>query len=111
LNVDDDWCMRIAGETHGEVIYFSLQPANAVIERHLRGGGRAVILRSRPDGDAISLIDGAETSLLLAREIPGASAACACTSVANALAATAACVGLGIDIEWICRGLRTFAWS
>jgi cyanophycin synthetase len=111
LNADDNWCVRIAGETHGEVIYFSLRPDNGVIGRHLRGGGRALVLRSRPDGDALSLIDGAETNLLLAREIPGASAACACSSIANALAATAACVGLGIDIGSICRGLRTFAWS
>jgi cyanophycin synthetase len=111
LNADDDWCVRIAGETHGEVIYFSLRPANAVIEHHRRAGGRAVILRSRPDGDALSLIDGADTNLILAGEISSASAACARISIADALAATAACVGLRIDIELICRGVRTFAWS
>jgi cyanophycin synthetase len=111
LNADDDWCVRISGEIKRKVIYFSLQPANPVIEHHLHGGGRVVIIRYRPDSDALSLIDGAETSLLFAREIPAASAVCPRTNIANALAATAACVGLGIDIEWICRGLRTFAWS
>jgi hypothetical protein len=57
------------------------------------------------------LIDGADTNLILAGEISSASAACARISIADALAATAACVGLRIDIELICRGVRTFAWS
>lgn len=108
LNADDDWCVRIAEKTHGEVIYFSQQPDNDVIRRHLRAGGRALILRPRSDGEALSLLDGTETGLVLAREISASHDERAAGNISNALAAAAACVGLGINSECIGRGLRSF---
>jgi cyanophycin synthetase len=108
LNADDHWCVRIAEETHGEVIYFSQQPDNEVIRRHLQTAGRALILRPRSDGEALSLIDGAETSIVLAHEISASHDERAAANISNALAAAAACVGLGITSECICQGLRSF---
>jgi cyanophycin synthetase len=108
LNADDDWCVRIAGEAHGEVIYFSLHPENEVITRHLRTGGRALIVRPGPDGAAVFLIDGVETSIVLAHKISASHNERSVPNISNALAAAAACVGLGINSECICRGLRSF---
>ena len=107
LNADDDWCVRIAGEAHGEVIYFSLHPDNEAIIRHLRAGGRALIARPGPDGEVVFLIDG-DTSIVLAPEISASRNERAAGNISNALAAAAACVGLGINSEFICQGLRSF---
>jgi cyanophycin synthetase len=108
LNADDDWCVRIAAEAHGEVIYFSLQPENEAIGRHLRTGGRALILRKVSDGEALSLIDRAETSIVLAQDLFVAHEERAAGNIADALAAAASCVGLGINSECISQGLRSF---
>jgi cyanophycin synthetase len=108
LNADDPWCVRIAEEIHGEVIYFSQQPGTGVIKRHLLAAGRALILRSTSDGEALSLIDRAETSILLAHEVSASKDEHATGNISNALAAAAACVGLGINSECIRQGLRSF---
>jgi cyanophycin synthetase len=108
LNADDDWCVRIAPEAHGEVIYFSLQPENQVVGRHLRMGGRGLVLRPVCDGEALFLLDGAETSLALVQDIFAAHEEPDVGNIANALAAAAVCVGLGINSERISRGLRSF---
>jgi cyanophycin synthetase len=108
LNADDPWCVRIAEEIHGEVIYFSQQPGTGVIKRHLLAAGRALILRSTSDGEALSLIDRAETSIVLAHEVSASKDEHATGNISNALAAAAACVGLGINSECIRQGLRSF---
>jgi cyanophycin synthetase len=108
LNADDDWCVRIAEGAHGEVIYFSLHPDNEAITRHLRAGGRALIVRPGPDGEAVFLIDGVETSIVLAHEISASHNERSVPNISNALAAAAACVGLGINSECIYQGLRSF---
>jgi cyanophycin synthetase len=106
LNADDDSSAKIVGATNKKIIYFSLQPNNALVEAHRRVGGRALILSPQPCGDTLSLVDRTETNLLLTSEIHAFTEAKA--SLSNLLAATAACVGLDIDTEMICRGLRTF---
>jgi cyanophycin synthetase len=108
LNADDPWCVRIAGETPGKVIYFSQQPDNEVIKRHLRAGGRALLLRSISGGEALSLIEEAETSVVLAHEISASQNEPAGGNISDALAAAAACVGLGINSECIRQGLLSF---
>ena len=84
-------------ETHGEVIYFSQQPDNDVIRRHLRAGGRALILRPRSDGEALSARWDADRLGILARGISASHDERAAGNISNALAAAAACVGLGIN--------------
>jgi cyanophycin synthetase len=107
LNADDPWCVRIAEETHGGVIYFSQQPDNEVIKRHLRAGGRALILRLISGRNALSLIDGTETSIIFADKIAMTHDENTGGNVSNALAAAAACVGLNIEPECIRKGLRS----
>jgi cyanophycin synthetase len=108
LNADDHQCVRIAGETRGKVIYFSRQADNEVIGRHLRSGGRALILRTQSDRQDLTLIDSSETQLLLARRTSHGSDNRSGLGTSSAVAAAAACVGLGIDLDCIGYGLRAF---
>jgi cyanophycin synthetase len=100
--------VRIAGETHGKVIYFSRQPDNEVIGRHLHSGGRALILRTQSGRHDLTLIDSSETQPLLARRTSHGSNNHGRLGTSSALAAAAACVGLGIDLDCIAYGLRAF---
>jgi cyanophycin synthetase len=108
LNADDSKCVRIAGETHGEVIYFSRQPDNEVIGRHLRSGGRALILHTQTQRQALVMIESSETQLVLALETSHRPNNLDGLSVSSVLAAAAASVGLGIDLDCIGDGLRAF---
>ena len=115
LNADDPRCVRMADQANGRVIYFSLTPDNpassAVIERHLRGHGLALLLRSSPSGEVLALTDRREISLLHPHDIPATFDGRARVNIANALAAAAACIGLEIDLECIRQGLRSFTSS
>jgi cyanophycin synthetase len=107
LNADDDWCVRIAEGAHGEVIYFSLYPDNEVISQHLLSGGRALIVRPGPGGKTVSLVDRAEYRIVFVDEISASKDEPAGSNISNALAASAACIGLGVDSECIRQGLRS----
>ncbi len=115
LNADDPLCLAMAEKTRAKICYFSLhpdeEPARPVIERHLRAKGTAVVVRQTPRGEAICVLDRRETSLLLVGDIPATFDGRARVNVANALAATAACLGLEIDPAAIRQGLRTFTTS
>ncbi len=115
LNADDEWCIAMAKRVKGRVIWFSLypdaEPARAIIERQLRERGLALVVRDTPRGEAICLVDRRERSLLLVDDIPATFGGRARVNVANALAATAACLALELDAEYIRQGLRTFTTS
>jgi cyanophycin synthetase len=108
LNADDPWCVQIAGEITGEAIYFSLNSDSDVIKRHLQRGGRAVVLHPESDCEALYLRGSTKTSIALSQCVASASKKRAAGNVADALAAIAACAGLGINHEHICQGLRSF---
>ena len=96
----------------GEIIYFSMDEENAILREHLRGRGRAVVLRQTRHGEMITIIEHRrETSLLFANEIPATFEGRLRVNVANAMAATAAALGENIQLEYIRQSLRTFTTS
>jgi cyanophycin synthetase len=109
LNADDSWCVQIAGQTTGQIIYFSLSSDSEVIKRHLQKGGQAVVLHPESDGEALHLIGSAKISIALSQGVPGEREGSVAGNTADALAAAAACVGLNINCECISQGLRSFA--
>ena len=115
LNADDERCLAMTKLTKAKVCLFSLrpdeEPALSALDRHLKGRGTAVVVRDTPRGEAICLIDRRQTSLLLVGDIPATFEGRARVNVANALAATAACVALEVDPDAIRLGLRTFTTS
>ncbi len=115
LNADDERCLAMRKLTRGKVCLFSLhpdeEPARSALDAHTKGRGVAGVVRDTPRGEAICLLDRRQTSLLLVNDIPATFDGRARVNVANALAATAACLGLEIDPDAIRQGLRTFTTS
>ena len=110
LNADDPAVAAIAGRPrvrrHAPVIrYFSLAEANPVIERHRQAGGLAYELR---DGELVEFDGDRKRPLLSVAELPGSFGGRAPHVIANALAAVAACRGLGVSAKDIRRALGTF---
>ncbi len=110
LNADNQWTVDMARAARGEIIFFSMDESNDVVRDHVRGRGRAVVLRQTPRGGMITLLDPLRaTNILLAREIPATFDERVQVNVANALAATAAAIGLDVPLGCIRASLRTFS--
>jgi len=104
LNAEDERLVAKADGYDGDVVWFSLDPANDVIRAHVDGGGTAFVL----DGDELAKIDAAGRDVLCrADEIPIAMGGVARHNVANALAAAALTWCLGVEPAVIGAGLRT----
>lgn len=109
LNADDELTREMAEHTDGSVCWFSMDPKNELIRRHVRQGGRALVLENGVNGDMLTLYDeGKHVPLLWAHLIPATHEGRARFNIANALAAAAICYCLGSSIETIRIGLQTF---
>jgi cyanophycin synthetase len=79
-----------------------------IVARHLRNGGLALGVQETLQGEVLALWDRREIGIIRVADIPATFEGRARVNVANALAAVAACIGLGIDPACIREGLRTF---
>ena len=117
LNADDPYVARMAQESRGGVVYFSMEtekgsPGYDRVDGHTGRGGAAFVLRPSPEGDQIVLRHGPRTMpLLYTHLIPATFGGKARMNVANALAAAAAAWAAGAHIHDIRQGLRTFTTS
>jgi cyanophycin synthetase len=106
LNAADPLVVRMAETCLGAVIFFATAPDNEVIRAHCQKGGKALFVR---DG-SVWLAEGAgESKCIDLNEVPLTLAGTISFQVENTLAALGAVWALGLDIEIIRRGLRTFA--
>ena len=104
LNADDHLLRDKAIGYSGELVWFSLDPGNAVVRRHLAEGGLAFVL----DGEALVKIHGeARETICLSGEIPITMGGAARHNIANALAAAALTTCLGVSLDSVRDGLRT----
>ena len=111
LNAEDDYCVAMADKLRDgvEVIYFSLDPDNPVLLRHLENGGRAAYLQHNMQDMTLVLANGARHEALLdARQMPVSLGGAARYNIANALAAAAALAAHGFGNPEIADGLRSF---
>lgn len=105
LNADDDRAAAMADSCPGRVIYFSCQPKNQILARHLAAGGRGVMLIE----DKIYLAKGKNAEVLSdISSLPITFAGAARYNVANCLAAAGALWAMGVDKEDIISGMREF---
>jgi cyanophycin synthetase len=112
LNADDPLVSRMARACSGEVLYFSLDPVNPLIERHCRRGGRAIVLEPRSDGEVMVVRHGARRlELTRADLLPATYRGLARMNIQNALAAAGAAYASGVPLNDIRQGLRTFQTS
>lgn len=105
LNADDPLVAAMSASTKGEVIYFSRNCANPVVDVHAAGGGMCVCVR----GGAMVLLSGGQaTELIELERVPMTAGGRIGFQVENALAAVAAAWGARLNPAFITRGLTTF---
>ncbi|MBC7560420.1 MAG: tetratricopeptide repeat protein [Dermatophilaceae bacterium] len=107
LNGDDPrvWAMRLGIKARPWV--FSLDPDSPALRESLGLGGRGATVL---DGDVVVLAPHAEPDHLTPiLDVPMTLSGLSEHNIANALAATAAALGLGLPREAVVQGLRTFA--
>lgn len=110
LNADDERVYAMAAHSSGKPIYVTMQRNNELVRRHIREeGGLAVALEEGLNGRMIVLYKGEEQiPLLWARQIPATIEGHAIHNIQNAMFATAIAHAMGISLENIRQGLRTF---
>jgi cyanophycin synthetase len=110
LNADDPNVLKMSGYTDAKVIcYVTMNPSHALVREHIRAGGRACALEGGVNGQMITLYDkGSHIPLLWTHLIPATLEGRALHNVQNAMTAAAMAFSLGIKLDAIRQGLRTF---
>ena len=110
LNADDPLVLKMAGHTEAKSIcYVTMNPHHTLVREHIRAGGRACALEAGVNGQMITLYDhGSHIPLLWTHLIPATLEGRATHNVQNAMFAAAMAFSLGIKLDAIRQGLRTF---
>ncbi|HSY05239.1 MAG TPA: cyanophycin synthetase [Steroidobacteraceae bacterium] len=110
LNADDPLVLRMSGYTEAKnICYVTMNPQHGLVREHVRAGGRACALEAGVNGHMITLYDrSGHIPLLWTHLIPATLEGRATHNVQNAMFAAAMAFSLGIKLEAIRQGLRTF---
>jgi cyanophycin synthetase len=110
LNADDERVARMASVSPAEPIYVTMDPKNELVRDHVRNKGKAVALEEGLNGRMLVLYQGErQIPLLWARQIPATIEGRALHNIQNAMFAAAVAHGMGVGVENIRQGLRTFS--
>jgi cyanophycin synthetase len=106
LNADDPRVLAMRKGARGRPFLFSTDPSHPAIREALSEGGRAITVL---DGWLVIFGKGSAVRRLVAlKELPVALAGIATHHVQNAMAATAAALGIDLPEQAIVQGLRSF---
>ena len=110
LNADDPNVLKMSGYTDAKVIcYVTMNPSHPLVREHVRAGGRACALEAGVNGHMITLYDkSSHIPLMWTHLIPATLEGRALHNVQNAMFAAALAFSLGIKLDAIRQGLRTF---
>jgi len=113
LNADDPRVLRMADYTDAtHVCYVTMNPQHTLVREHIKAGGRAVVLEAGMAGQMITIYDhGAHIPLVWTHLIPATVEGKATHNVQNAMFAAAVAFSMGVKLEDIRHGLRTFESS
>jgi cyanophycin synthetase len=113
LNADDLHCLRMADHTKAaRIAYVTMNPRHDLVRKHLRAGGLAAVLEEGINGHMITLYDkGAHLPLLWTHLSPATIEGKAMHNVQNAMFAAVMAYAMGVKVENIRQGLRTFDTS
>ena len=106
LNADDPLVRAMRSVSRARPWFFSPDPENPYLEDALEAGGRAITVI---DGRIVILGRGHDpTEVLELAGVPLTLAGASVVNTSNALAATAAAIAIGVTLDAVRRGLRTF---
>jgi len=106
LNADDALLVAKASSYAGEIVWFSLDAENPILEKHVAAGGTGFVL----DGDELLQVSGETRDIIcLSTDIEITLNGAARHNVANSLAAAALAYCLGASFEEIRAGLMTMS--
>jgi cyanophycin synthetase len=110
LNADDPLVLKMSGYTEAKnICYVTMNPEHLLVREHIRAGGRACALEAGVNGQMITLYDrGSHIPLLWTHLIPATLEGRATHNVQNAMFAAAMAFSLGLKLDSIRQGLRTF---
>jgi len=110
LNADDALCLQMADYTDArKLCYVTMNPAHPLVKQHIRAGGQAFVLEQGMNGHMITIYDNeSHTPLVWTHLIPATIEGRAMHNVQNAMFAAALAMNLGVTLEGIRQGLRTF---
>jgi len=110
LNADDALVLRMSGYTEAKhICYVTMNPQHTLVREHIRAGGRGCALEAGVNGQMITLYDkNGHIPLLWTHLIPATLEGRATHNVQNAMFAASMAFSLGIKLDAIRQGLRTF---
>ncbi len=111
LNADDPLCLKMADYSNAErLCYVTMNRAHPLVREHIQAGGLALVLEQGINGHMIALYDegGHHIPLLWTHLIPATLEGRALHNVQNAMFAAALAHCMGMGLEDIRHGLRTF---
>jgi cyanophycin synthetase len=113
LNADDANVLKMSGYTDAKVIcYVTMNPDHGLVREHIRAGGRACALEAGVNGQMITLYDkGSHIPLMWTHLVPATLEGKAMHNVQNAMFAASIAFSLGVSLDSIRQGLRTFDTS
>ncbi|MEP6472682.1 MAG: cyanophycin synthetase, partial [Gemmatimonadota bacterium] len=109
-NADDPLCLKMADYTEAKhLCYVTMNSSHTLVREHIRAGGRAVVLEAGINGQMITIFDhGAHIPLLWTHLVPATLEGRAQHNVQNAMFAAGLAFSMGVRLEDIRHGLRTF---
>ena len=110
LNADDVLCLKMADHTKASrIAYVTMNPRHELVRQHISAGGLAAVLEDQIRGQMITLYDhGAHLPLVWTHLIPATLEGAALHNVQNAMFAAVMAFAMGVKVENIRQGLRTF---
>jgi cyanophycin synthetase len=110
LNADDAFCLAMATHTKAKhLCYVTRDIRHPLVREHIRAGGRAVVLEPGLNGEMIVVYDRNEHQpVLWTHLVPCTLEGYAQHNVQNAMFATAIAYSMGVTLDQLRNGLRTF---
>ncbi|MDR7866122.1 MAG: cyanophycin synthetase [Sporomusaceae bacterium] len=105
LNADDPYVTALRGRAKGEIAYFSTEPDNLLIRRHLSVGGKAFFVQ---DGIIYAACGRLGRPIVKVEDVPVTLGGAALHNVQNAVIAAAACYCMRVPVSYIRGGLSSF---